>query len=230
MDGEEFGFSLDGGLGLPGRVGEPPKSRSPVKPNSGDGDWFRQQLSASPALYPISIDGQTQAVQFVSLTSIDYASASFHDSRMLQPNVATEWRPWTDVRNAAADLPVRCHFIFHISHVGSTLLSRLLGQHPGLFALREPAILRTLAHQFGALDQSVAPQSRAEFDGQLTVFLALWSRTFEREQTTLIKATSFVSEMAELLMHRVANSRDKNRVSCPTITRPVAPTGGFSIR
>jgi hypothetical protein len=44
-------------------------------------------------------------------------------------------------------------------------------------------------------------------DEQLTVFLALWSRTFEREQTTLIKATSFVGEMAELLMHRIADSR-----------------------
>src|SRR4029079_11450865 len=117
MHGEVFGFSLDGGLGLPGRVGEPPKSRSPAKPNSGDGDWFRQHLSSSPALYPIAIDPQTQAVQFVSMTSMDYSSASFHDSRMLTPNAVGEWRPWADVRDAAKGLPVRCHFIFHISHV-----------------------------------------------------------------------------------------------------------------
>ena len=126
---------------------------------------------------------------------------------MLTPNAVGEWRPWADVRDAAKGLPVRCHFIFHISHVGSTLLSRLLGQHPGLFSLREPAILRVLADRFAALDQSTFPQDRAEMDEQLTVFLALWSRTFEREQTTLIKATSFVGEMAELLMHRIADSR-----------------------
>jgi hypothetical protein len=207
MDDELFRFSLDGGLGLPCREGEPPMSPSPVKPNSSDGDRFRQQLRASPALCPIAIDPQTEAVQFVSMTSTDYSSASFHDSRMLTPNVVSEWRPWSEVRKAAEGLPVRCHFIFHISHVGSTLLSRLLGQHSGLFSLREPAILRGLADRFAALDQSMDSRSRAELDNRLTVFLALWSRTFEREQTSLIKATSFVGEMSELLLQRVPDSR-----------------------
>jgi hypothetical protein len=116
-------------------------------------------------------------------------------------------RPWAAVRNVAAALAQRCHFIFHISHVGSTLLSRLLGHHPALFSLREPAILRKCAEIHGALGTSNCPWSRAEFDSRMAVFLALWSRTFHREQTAVIKATSFVSEMAEYLLEHVADAR-----------------------
>jgi hypothetical protein len=39
-----------------------------------------------------------------------------------------------------------------------------------------------------------------EFEERLTLFLKLWSRTFEPEQTALIKATSFASELAPRLL------------------------------
>ena len=45
------------------------------------------------------------------------------------------------------------------------------------------------------------------FDVRLGICLGLWSRTFLTGQTTVIKATSFVSEMAEHLMARVRDSR-----------------------
>jgi hypothetical protein len=57
------------------------------------------------------------------------------------------------------------------------------------------------------LDQPDCPWSRTEFGERLAVYLGLWSRTFDRKQTALIKATSFVSEMAEHLMERVPTSR-----------------------
>jgi hypothetical protein len=100
---------------------------------------------------------------------------------------------WADIRDAAGDLPVRCDFIFHISHVGSTLLSRLLGEHPAYFSLREPAILRRLA--------------LGEFAERWPVFLGLWSRTFAPDQKAIIKATSFVNSIAENLMAQVHGSR-----------------------
>jgi hypothetical protein len=168
---------------------------------------LRQHLTASPALYPLALDPRADAVQLVYLKPADYAAASFLDARMLAPGTLKATTPWAEIREAAAGLPQRCHFIFHISHVGSTLLSRLLGLHPSLFSLREPAILRYLADTHLTLDQPPCPWTRAEYEERLGIYLGLWSRTFERGQTALVKATSFVSEMAEHLLARVGDAR-----------------------
>ena len=173
----------------------------------GQFEQFRHLLTASPALYPIAVDPHGDLVQLIHVRRADYRSASFLDSRLLAPDTLSAWRPWVEVRRAAAGLAERCHFIFHISHAGSTLLSRLLGHHPNLFSLREPALLRYLADIHLTLGHPSCPWSRTEFDDRLAVYLALWSRTFEPSQTALIKATSFVSEMSEHLMERVGDSR-----------------------
>src|SRR5262245_55619754 len=99
------------------------------------------------------MDSRSDTVELVRLTKAAYAAASFLDSRLLTHGVPSGWGPWPELRDAAGGLCERCHFIFHISHVGSTLLSRLLGQHPALFSLREPAILRNLADVYLTLDQ-----------------------------------------------------------------------------
>jgi hypothetical protein len=91
--------------------------------------------------------------------------------------------------------------------VGSTLLSRLIGQHQAFFSLREPAVLRLLAEVHWTLEQPDCPWNIAEFADRLRAYLALWSRTFEPSQTAVIKATSFVSEMAARLMDQVSTAR-----------------------
>ena len=157
-------------------------------------------------MYPIALDPRTDGVRLVRLTAADYAAASFLDGRVLTPEMPTAAVPWADVRAAAGRLPVRCHFIFHISHVGSTLLSRLVGQHPAFLSLREPAILRLLAETTGARPPE-CPWPRAEFGGPDPRLPGAWSRTFEPGQTAVIKATSYVAEMADDLMDRVPTAR-----------------------
>lgn len=168
---------------------------------------FGDELQASPTLFPLAIDRASDTIDFIRLSRSDYAAASFLDARMLTPGVSRFSLPWTEVRSAASSLPSRCHFIFHISHVGSTLLSRLLGDAPGLFSIREPAPLRTLADVQLRLGDPGCAWSETEFNDRLATFLALWSRTFEPGETSVIKATSFVSEMSELLLERVPSSR-----------------------
>ena len=117
--------------------------------------------------------------------------------------------PWPQVATAigAARLLERCGFIFHIGHVGSTLLSRLIGSHPRVFSLREPALLRT----FAQLNDQPAAKPRLwgsnDFEVRLTGCLKLLSRTFELQQLPLVKATSFVSELAASLMSRASNPK-----------------------
>lgn len=185
----------------------PPPATLHSETETSDFGVFQQLLTSSPALYPVAADLQADRVCFVHVTRTAYAAASFLDERMLVPGTRGRWCPWPEVQRAAAGLSGRCHFVFHISHVGSTLLSRLVGHHPALFSLREPAVLRTLAEAHLLLGHPSCPWDQAEFDRRLAVYLALWSRTFEPGQVAVIKATSFVSEMAQLLMDRVADAR-----------------------
>lgn len=168
---------------------------------------FRDELASSPFLYPIGLDLKADAVQFIRLTREAYDAAAFLDRRILAPETPTAWAPWHAVSEAAAGLTERCHFIFHISHVGSTLLSRLLGSHPEFFSIREPTILRTFADMQMQLGHIDCPWSAAEFAGRLEVFMRLWSRTFDPHRRSVIKATSFVGEMAEMLLERQPDAR-----------------------
>ena len=161
-------------------------------------DALAATLARSPELFPHNWDLQTDTVTLVRLTRADYEAASFLDERALKPHSLTRGVPYGQLADAvsAGGLAERGHVIFHIGHVGSTLLSRLLGTDGRLFALREPAVLRTLARL--EIDPGLLPRTwrAGEFDDRLAVFLKLLSRTFEPGQTALIKATSFVSELA----------------------------------
>ncbi|HEY2786571.1 MAG TPA: hypothetical protein VGJ05_16515 [Fimbriiglobus sp.] len=141
------------------------------------------------------------------LTRTEYDEASFLDARMFGSPPPPARYPWGEVERATEGLPERCHFIFHISHVGSTLLSRLLGQHRDVFALREPAVFRTLADAHLALNHPRCPWTPAEFVRRTGVFLSLYSRTFVPDQTAVIKATSYVGELSEMFLNRIPTAR-----------------------
>jgi len=181
----------------------PPATTHPESPRSVS----RLSLTASPSLYPIAIERSAQAVQFIQMTEQSYADASFLDSRMLGPDPILEVRHWEEIRDETASLVARCHFIFHISHAGSTLLSRLLGCHPQLFSLREPLILRNLADVYLWLDEPACDWTEDKFVDRLEVFLKLWSRTYRPDQTSVIKATSFASDMGHHLLESVSTAR-----------------------
>jgi hypothetical protein len=159
-------------------------------------------LERSPKWFPHSLDLRTDSVAFVHLTEADYAGASFLDGRILGPLAATQVHPWpqTEAAVRSTALRERCDFIFHIGHVGSTLLSRLLGRSRAILALREPLILRTLAQMAFDRQSREGAWPAEQWERRASVFLKLWSRTFREEQRACIKASSFVSEIAAQLM------------------------------
>jgi hypothetical protein len=172
-------------------------------------DALAQSLARSPELFPHALDVRTDAIGFIRLSRADYEIASFLDERIVTPHSVRRTLPWSEVERAvaAAALGERCHFIFHIGHVGSTLLSRLLGSQPGVQALREPAILRTLAQIRG--EPAIERQAWGSdgFEERLAALLKLWSRTFDPADRAVVKATSFVSELACELLARPSRSR-----------------------
>ncbi len=176
--------------------------RSPRNQSKPSMTPLAKALARSPELFPQGLDLATDSLAFLRLSEADYAQASFLDDRILGPQTLIRRVPFAEAVQAVSEtaLPESCLFIFHVGHVGSTLLSRLLGAHPGLFSLREPAILRTLAQI--AAEPENSRWAGEQFKQRLSVLLKLWSRTFHPDQRALVKTTSFASELAPQILAR----------------------------
>jgi hypothetical protein len=140
--------------------------------------------TASPSWLPFAADPATDGLAFLRMTEAGYKAASFLDQRILRPDSELQQAPWPVM---SAEARRDAQYIFHIGNVGSTLISRLLGELDTVFALREPLLLRSFAER---------PPAAERFDA----LTALLSRTFRPEQRANVKATSFTSEIAERLV------------------------------
>jgi hypothetical protein len=143
-------------------------------------------LVQSPAWFPLEA-AAAGTIRFVSLDEVAYRGASFLDQRLLRTAPPQALADAALAQAAAARLRPRLHYVFHIGHVGSTLVSRLIGAQASFFSLREPALLRALA------DGSEAVMA-------LPDLLALLARTWRPAQRAVVKVSSFVSELAEPLL------------------------------
>jgi hypothetical protein len=152
-------------------------------------------FAADPAWFPFFLDLPTDTLTLVRLDEAALRAASFLDQRALAPTTERRQVPWAAAATAVAAAGARdVQYIFHIGHVGSTLLSRLLGELPGLLALREPLLLRGFAE---ALADGRWGSGEA---ARLDALAALLSRRFRPGQRALVKATSFTSEIANRLV------------------------------
>jgi len=150
---------------------------SPLGPKevAHDATWLAQAL-----------DPAQDSVRLIAMDRESYRAASFLDDRLLQATVTAHIVPWPPVEQALVSNPRRdARWIFHIGHVGSTLISRMLGEMSGVLAVREPRLLRDLA--------MCPPDVRSRYVGTVT---KLMSRTFAVDEFACVKATSFVSEIA----------------------------------
>ena len=144
-----------------------------------DASWLAQALDPSAGVVRlVAMDGQA------------YRMASFLDDRLMQQVVDAQLVAWPDVEAAmSGEFRHDARWIFHIGHVGSTLVSRLLGELQGVLAVREPRLLRDLA--------LTPPDVRGSYVGPVP---KLMSRTFAADEYACVKATSFVSEIAPELV------------------------------
>lgn len=137
-----------------------------------------------------AVDPNAGLIRLVEMSAEDYRDASFLDDRMLQHAPNAHLVKWSEVAQAIpANARTDARWIFHIGHVGSTLLSRLLGELDAVLAVREPRALRDLTF--------FPPEVRRAFKPTVN---ALMSRTFAPRQAALVKATSIVSEIASELI------------------------------
>jgi len=154
-------------------------SAPPPEDITRDATWLAQAL-----------DPNAGVARLVAMNRESYRAASFLDDRLMQQPVDAQVVPWPDVEAAVApDMRTDARWIFHIGHVGSTLVSRLLGEIDGVLAIREPRLLRDLALSPAEIRERYLPP-----------VARLMSRTFGPDETACVKATSFASEIAPLLV------------------------------
>jgi hypothetical protein len=148
-----------------------------------------EDLASDASWLAQAIDPTNRLIRLVRMDESSYRAASFLDDRMLRPDLELWLCSLDETMSAAAALPRNdARWIFHIGHVGSTLVARLLGELDDVLSIREPRSLRDLV------------AAAAEERGGLAAGLRrLMSRTFGPAQVALVKATSFVSELAPLL-------------------------------
>ena len=133
-----------------------------------------------------ALDPIADLIRFVELSPEAYRAESFLDDRILQRGSKSHLVKWAEVQaTCPADVRTDARWIFHIGHVGSTLVSRLLGELDGVLAVREPRSLRDLTFFPREIRDKFVPGTRA-----------LMSRTFAKDEAAVIKATSMVSEIA----------------------------------
>ena len=150
-----------------------------------------EQIARDATWLAQAIDPPAGLVRLVKMDRAAYQNLSFLDDRMFEQRPAkSELVPWASVEPAiACNLRRDARWIFHIGHVGSTLISRLLGELKGVLALREPRSLRDLV-------LSPAPVRQSFFEP----VVKLMSRTFAADELACVKTTSLVSEIAPQLV------------------------------
>ncbi len=119
----------------PSPANGPYVQRSNAEEIARDASWLAQALDPAAGM-----------VRLIAMDREAYRAASFLDDRLLQAPVDAQIVPWPLIEEAmSGELRHDARWIFHIGHVGSTLLSRLLGELDGVLAVREPRLLRDLA-------------------------------------------------------------------------------------
>lgn len=144
-----------------------------------NGEWLVQ-----------AIDPRARLARLIRMDAAAYRQASFLDDRMLGASLESRLCSLDEVVATAEPVAHRpANWIFHIGHVGSTLVSRLLGELDGVLSIREPRSLRDLGVAEPAERPALAHALRSAM-----------ARPLELGQTVVVKATSFVSDFAPLLI------------------------------
>ena len=160
-----------------------------------------QEVFAQDALLlPLMIDLPSDQVLISKLSEEDYRRASFLDQRIITPQLQRQLASWAELDSLTLRELPKPDYIFHIGHVGSTLISRLLGELPGVLALREPQILRTLCEISQLQGKPNSPWSPETYETRFRQIERWLSRSFHSDQRVSIKASSFVSELAPQLL------------------------------
>src|SRR5699024_6494412 len=128
-------------------------------------DSWLEGLREDPCVFPQELDPINRRLLLVRLTEAKIRAASFLDGRVLDGGEPGGWIPLARALEVRPRNSGPAGIILHCGHCGSTLISRLLGELPGAWVLREPLALHALASEARAGGHFFARLTAAEFAG-----------------------------------------------------------------
>jgi len=172
-------------------------------------DDFLKGLAAGPDILFQDLDLVNRRGLLVKFDEAGYRRASFLDHRAFTQGTLGAWQPLDRILREVEALPPSPvpHAIFHVSHCGSTLVSRLLAELPGDLPLREPLTLLSCAVERRELDRPTARLDGTGWERLFDATLKLLSRTYRPNEHALIKATSACGNLLGPLLRRDAGSK-----------------------
>lgn len=167
-----------------------------------------ENIARSAAHYVHSVAANMQATIY-PMTLESYRASVFLDGRIVLPD--PEASATINFMELCGLFPnvasAHTRYLFHISHVGSTLVSRQLGCKQNLLSLREPVLLRWLSQYKALLGR---PESRIDvptYHAFLAATLGLIGRPLGGVDQVVVKPTSFTCNLA----HDILTAQPKAR-------------------
>jgi hypothetical protein len=167
-------------------------------------------IAHSPELFLRDLAPLEDSAVLSPMSEASYRASSFLDNRLVRAGDRDFGIPIPVLRrllDAQGARPRPIHWLFHVGHCGSTLISRLLGEIDGLFVLREPAVVMGLTRSGRRLDEPGFPITRERWEMLKDLALTLLGRTWRATDTALVKATSDAVNLAPILLDAHAEAR-----------------------
>ena len=170
---------------------------------------FLQGLAQGPDCLFQDVDLVNRRGLVVKFEREDYRRASFLDQRAFRKETLGAWFGLDCILDQAGQLaePPAAHAIFHVSHCGSTLVSRLLAELPGCLPVREPITLLACAQARRELDQSSSRLDQTTWDKLFDATVKLLSRVYQPGERAFIKATSACGNLLPPFLRRSTASK-----------------------
>lgn len=203
------------------------------------------RLMFDPEFYPFACRPSDGCTEFLIVDEDLLHRAPFVDQR-IAPHARGQFSVDTaQLVGLAGQLPpARLSFVFHTAFCCSTLLARSLAACEGLFALKEPQLLRCLSdmkHHEGPPVNDWAPL--------LKTHLRLLARPYSGGSHVLVKASNVANNLMPDVLRHLSRSRvvllhgpledflvsclkkpDHTRAKIPALLERVAAYGGFLAR
>ena len=157
-------------------------------------------------IFPFQMDMIQDKILLIQISDEQKQQASFLDQRLLNSQTQGCWIPWQDLIKKVDLLPTSPspHYLFHVGHCGSTLLSKLISYAENTQSLREPLPLRSIAQEMADQPEGRAFLSQQKIDNYYDTLAKLWTRGYNQ---TVIKATSVCTDLMKYTNSRTRTSK-----------------------
>lgn len=169
--------------------------------------WLNR-LENEPTVVAHQLDTVSKKILALNLSEDQLRDAPFLDQRVVTNQTDGAWLPLDAVCDRITmrqrEVP---SFIVHCGHAGSTLITRLLGEIPGSWVLREPLPLQSLAAEQRLLGTPMARLGNKGLSAAFDSLLAIFSKAPYNRVTPIVKATSIAANLGERLTANYPGSR-----------------------